>query len=82
VIAPSHYEAFAFTSVYDGDGYVTPLGVIPVDKAFASRLAKMSSSIQLPNADMRPPQRAPSMQLKWNCHGCSTYWARSRWCRL
>ena len=35
VIAPSHYEAFDFTSVYDGDAYATPLGTIPVDKQFA-----------------------------------------------
>jgi MEMO1 family protein len=26
VIAPSHYVAFDFTSVYDGDAYATPLG--------------------------------------------------------
>jgi MEMO1 family protein len=38
VIAPSHYEAFAFSSVYDGDAYSTPLGEVPVDKAFAAKL--------------------------------------------
>src|SRR5512146_2412462 len=32
VIAPSHYVAFNYTSVYDGAGYATPLGTIPVDK--------------------------------------------------
>jgi AmmeMemoRadiSam system protein A len=26
VIAPSHYEAFGYTSIYDGDAYATPLG--------------------------------------------------------
>ena len=26
IIAPSHYEAFDFSSVYDGDAYATPLG--------------------------------------------------------
>ena len=31
IIAPSHYEAFPFSAVYDGDAYVTPLGRIPVD---------------------------------------------------
>jgi AmmeMemoRadiSam system protein B/AmmeMemoRadiSam system protein A len=40
VIAPSHYEAFDFTSVYDGDAYATPLGTIPVDKEFARQLVK------------------------------------------
>jgi len=47
IIAPSHYEAFNFSAVYDGDAYVTPLGKIPVDKAFAAALAKQSASIKL-----------------------------------
>ncbi len=47
IIAPSHVEAFSFTSVYNGDAYATPLGVIGVDKAFASKLAGMGSSIKL-----------------------------------
>src|SRR5664279_855862 len=47
IIAPSHYEAFPFSAVYDGDAYVTPLGRIPVDKAFAAALAKQSASIRL-----------------------------------
>jgi len=47
VIAPSHYEAFAFSSVYDGAAYTTPFGQIPVDQAFAAKLAKLSPTIKL-----------------------------------
>lgn len=47
VIAPSHFEAFDFTSVYDGDAYTTPLGTIPVDKAFAQQLVQMSPTLKL-----------------------------------
>ena len=47
VIAPSHYEAFGFSAVFDGDAYVTPLGTVPVDKAFAAKLASMSPLIKL-----------------------------------
>jgi hypothetical protein len=47
VIAPSHIEAFGFSSVYDGDAYATPLGLVPVDKEFAAKLAGMSSRIKL-----------------------------------
>lgn len=47
IIAPSHYEAFGFSAVYDGDAYVTPLGRIPVDKAFAAAVVAQSSSIRL-----------------------------------
>lgn len=47
VIAPSHYETFAFASIYDGDAYSTPLGQVPIDKAFAAKLVTASSLIQL-----------------------------------
>jgi len=47
VIAPSHFEAFPFVSVYNGDAYATPLGNVPVDKDFASKLAKLNPLIQL-----------------------------------
>jgi MEMO1 family protein len=47
VIAPSHYESFAFSSVYDGEAYATPLGEIPVDREFARQLAARNSFIKL-----------------------------------
>jgi len=47
VIAPSHYEAFDFVSIYDGTAYATPLGQIPVDREFAGRLAAMNPHIKL-----------------------------------
>jgi len=54
VIAPSHYEAFGFSSVYDGTAYVTPLGQVPVDTAFAARLAKLDPSIKLSGTGHTP----------------------------
>jgi AmmeMemoRadiSam system protein B/AmmeMemoRadiSam system protein A len=50
VIAPSHYEAFGFSSVYDGAAYTTPFGQVPVDQAFAQKLAKASPLIRLSSA--------------------------------
>jgi AmmeMemoRadiSam system protein B/AmmeMemoRadiSam system protein A len=47
VIAPSHFDGFPFVSVYDGEAYATPLGTIPVDKAFAAKLAASSPLIRL-----------------------------------
>ena len=47
VIAPSHYENFSFSSIYDGDAYATPLGNVPVDKDFRAKLAKLSSTIKI-----------------------------------
>jgi hypothetical protein len=72
VIAPSHYEGFSFTSVYDGDGYVTPLGTVPEDKAFAQQLAKMDSSIRLSDrghrATSQGAEHALEVQLPWLQH--------------
>lgn len=69
VIAPSHYEAFDFTSVYNGDGYVTPLGTVPVDKEFAQKLTKMSSSIRFSDrghaATAKGAEHALEVQLPW-----------------
>lgn len=47
VIAPSHYEYFPFSAVYDGAAYLTPLGRVPVDREFATQLAKGGGLIQL-----------------------------------
>jgi AmmeMemoRadiSam system protein B/AmmeMemoRadiSam system protein A len=47
LIAPSHYEGFQFSAVYDGDAYATPLGNVPVDKAFAHQLVKLSGTMRL-----------------------------------
>lgn len=77
VIAPSHYEAFDFTAVYDGDGYVTPLGTVPVDKVFAHELTKTSSSIRLSGrghlATPRGAEHAIEVQLPWLQHVLGTF---------
>jgi MEMO1 family protein len=54
VIAPSHFEAFNFAAVYDGDAYATPLGNVPVDKEFAAKLAKMTPRIKLSSRGHTP----------------------------
>ena len=59
VIAPSHYEAFDYSSVYDGAAYATPFGQVPVDQAFAAKLAKMSPSIRLSSAGHTPSPDLP-----------------------
>jgi len=69
VIAPSHYEAFDFTSVYDGDAYATPLGVVPVDKAFAKQLVHMSPTIKFSSQGHTPTkdgaEHAIEVELPW-----------------
>jgi AmmeMemoRadiSam system protein B/AmmeMemoRadiSam system protein A len=69
VIAPSHFVSFDFTSIYDGDAYATPLGLVPVDKEFARKLAKMSSTTQLSTQGHDPTsaggEHAVEVQLPW-----------------
>jgi AmmeMemoRadiSam system protein B/AmmeMemoRadiSam system protein A len=69
VIAPSHYEAFDFTSVYEGDAYATPLGTVQVDKTFARQLVKMSSTMRLSSqghdATSAGAEHAIEVQLPW-----------------
>jgi MEMO1 family protein len=69
VIAPTHHVAFDFTSIYKGDAYATPLGNVPVDTAFAQKLAKMSSTMQLSSKGHDPTsaggEHAIEVQLPW-----------------
>jgi hypothetical protein len=47
VISPSHIDAFPFAAVYDGAAYATPLGQVPVDQAFAAKLAAATPAAKL-----------------------------------
>ncbi len=46
VIAPSHREMFYGVSVFDGDGYETPLGVVPVEKTIAKAIVNNNDKIR------------------------------------
>jgi AmmeMemoRadiSam system protein A/AmmeMemoRadiSam system protein B len=69
VIAPSHYESFDYSSVYEGDAYQTPLGSVPVDKAFAHQLVKMSATMKLSSQGHDPTSKggehAVEVELPW-----------------
>ena len=43
VVAPSHRFPFRTASVFGGDGYATPLGVVPVDREIADSLTDPSA---------------------------------------
>ena len=69
ILAPSHVEAFEFTSIYDGDGYETPLGVVPVDREFARKLVKAVKGAELSGRGHEPTgergEHAIEVQLPW-----------------
>ncbi len=47
IISPSHTVFFKGASIYDGDGYRTPLGVVPIDKEISARMGDINPNIQL-----------------------------------
>ena len=46
VIAPSHKEMFYGVSVYNKDGYETPLGIVPVEKSIANAIIDYDDQIR------------------------------------
>ena len=47
IISPSHREYFPGSSIYNGDSYQTPLGVVDVDKEIAQKIVEGSKTIFL-----------------------------------
>jgi MEMO1 family protein len=47
LIGPSHVDAFDFASVYEGDAYRTPLGLVEVDAALARRISAGTTAVRL-----------------------------------
>jgi len=45
VISPSHSEYFPGCSVFNGEGYQTPMGILEIDDEFANRLVENSKNI-------------------------------------
>ena len=46
IVSPSHREYFEGVSVFPGDSYSTPLGVVPVDEGLREKLLKHSDVIK------------------------------------
>lgn len=49
VVAPSHKVFFQGCSVFDGDGYATPLGVVEIDKELSEKIGSILPSVYLSN---------------------------------
>ena len=54
VIGPSHRVDFLGASIYDGDGYETPLGIVPIDRELSGKISQQSKIIEyIPQAHAR-----------------------------
>lgn len=49
VVSPSHRVFFKGSSVYDGSGYETPLGVVEIDRNLSKKLATIQPSVYFSN---------------------------------
>lgn len=45
IISPSHAEYFPGVSIYDGDAYETPLGIVEINNSIADKMAEGSRTI-------------------------------------
>ncbi|MCR4439683.1 MAG: AmmeMemoRadiSam system protein B [bacterium] len=63
IIGPSHREYFAGVSVFNGEGYRTPLGVAAVDKELAAAIAEADPLISLGEAGHRGAEHSIEAQV-------------------
>ena len=49
VVSPSHTVFFKGSSVYDGDGYQTPMGVVEIDRELSNKIAGIHPSVYSSN---------------------------------
>jgi len=62
VISPSHSDYFTGISVYDGDAYETPLGIVPVDRLLCKEIVENSVVARFSEAGHRS-EHALEVQL-------------------
>ena len=58
IIAPSHFLPFRGASIFNGDGYATPIGTAEIDKELAKSIADRKSTRL--NSSHIPLSRMPS----------------------
>ncbi len=68
VISPSHHVYFDKVSVFDGDYYETPLGLIPVDRELCRQLAEQNDRVVLSAIGHEGEEHALEVQLPFLQH--------------
>ena len=67
IVSPSHQKSFNFSSVFNGDAYVSPLGIVNVDKELAKEISGYSDKVKysIDGHDWRSgtPEHAIEVQL-------------------
>lgn len=68
LVGPSHFVAFDGVSIYGGDGFDTPLGVVPIDRACADALVAASPLIRVDVAAAHRREHSLEMQMPFLRH--------------
>lgn len=68
VISPSHHVYFEKVSIYEGDYYETPLGLIPVNKEICQKLAEQDEQLILSSVGHEGEEHALEVQLPFLQH--------------
>jgi len=63
IIAPSHESEFEFSSIFNGAGYTTPFGQLPVDMSLARKLTGISDFVRLSEIGHSSQEHAIEVQL-------------------
>ncbi len=63
LIGPSHRKSFMGASIYNGEGYETPLGTMPIDRGLAENILSCGKGIVLPVDDDRLPENSLEIQV-------------------
>ena len=63
LIGPSHRARFRGASIYNGEGYETPLGVMPVDSSLAGEIVSYSNGVVSLVPDDRSPENSLEIQV-------------------
>jgi len=63
LIGPSHRSSFRGASLYDGKGYETPLGITPVDRALAEKIAAYSGGMVSLTSNHVLPENSLEIQV-------------------
>jgi AmmeMemoRadiSam system protein B len=61
IVGPSHFVGFDGVAVFPGDGFASPLGVSPLDRAAADALVRV---VPIVHADARPHGREHSLEMQ------------------
>lgn len=64
VISPSHFKSFKGASVFNGEAYVTPLGIVKVDTEFAKNLSTINNDVFLSNLGHGWKESTPEHSLE------------------